>query len=317
MSKSMNKKSKIFLCGHNGMVGSAIFNELSKNGYTNISTITHKELDLTRTDDVVSFFKSEKPDYVILCAAMVGGIYANEHHNGDFFYTNMLIELNVLKCCVDFNVKKVLLLGSSCIYPIDCERPIKEDGFGGMNLEKTNEGYALAKICGIKLGEFYHEEYGLNIISVMPCNLYGKNDNFSEKNSHAFASIVKKMVNAVDSGADSVTLFGDGMSKREFLNVIDCAKYCVFLFENYDYIPLINIGSGEEISILNLANKIKELSGFNGEILWDTTKSNGVRSKVLDVSYLKSLCDYKITSLEDGIKEMIDEYKLLKSQNNV
>lgn len=305
----MNKNAKIFVAGHKGMVGSAIFRELSRNGYTNIITRTHSELDLTRQADVESFFVQEKPEYVFLAAAKVGGIAANSAALADFMYYNMMIEMNVIHSAFSNGCKKLEFLGSSCIYPRMCPQPIKEEYLLSGYLEKTNEAYALAKISGLKYCEYLNTQYGTDYISVMPCNLYGPNDNYHPENSHVLPALIRRFHEAKISGADSVTCWGDGSPLREFLYVDDLAELCVYLMNNYSGNETVNAGSGKEITIKDLTAIVAEIVGYSGKILWDTSKPNGTPRKIMDVSKAASLGWKASTSLRDGIRLAYEDFK--------
>ncbi len=305
----MNKNAKIFVAGHKGMVGSAIFRELSRKGYTNIITRTHSELDLTRQADVESFFAQEKPEYVFLAAAKVGGIAANSAALADFMYYNMMIEMNVIHSAFSNGCKKLEFLGSSCIYPRMCPQPIKEEYLLSGYLEKTNEAYALAKISGLKYCEYLNTQYGTDYISVMPCNLYGPNDNYHPENSHVLPALIRRFHEAKISGADSVTCWGDGSPLREFLYVDDLAELCVYLMNNYSGNETVNAGSGKEITIKNLTALVAEIVGYSGKILWDTSKPNGTPRKIMDVSKAASLGWNAHTSLKDGIRLAYEDFK--------
>ena len=298
----MKKNAKIYVAGHRGMVGSAIVRELEKQGYKNIIVRTHKELDLCRQVEVEEFFAQEKPEYVFLAAAKVGGIMANSESPADFMYENMIIEMNVLNAAWKNNVKKLLFLGSSCIYPKLAPQPMKEEYLLTSTLEPTNEAYALAKIAGLKYCEYLCKQYGANFISVMPPNLYGINDNYNKENSHVLPAFIRRFHEAKIANAPSVTCWGDGSPRREFLFVDDLADACLFLMENYNDNQFINVGSGTDITIKELAELVAEIVGYKGEIIWDTSKPNGTPKKMVDVSKIKSLgWNYK-TELKDGIK---------------
>ena len=285
------------------MVGSAIVRELQRQGYTNIITRTHQELDLTRQADVEKFFETEKPDYVILAAAKVGGIYANDTYPADFIMKNLQIECNVIDAAYKNEVKKLLFLGSSCIYPKECPQPIKEEYLLSDYLEKTNEAYALAKIAGLKMCAYYNKQYGTNYISVMPCNLYGINDNFSLENSHVLPALIRKFHEAKIKGEPSVIIWGSGKPLREFLNVDDLADACLFLMDHYEGDDFFNVGYGEEVTIMELALLIKKVVGFEGELIMDASKPDGTMRKLTDISRIKALgWEPKIT-LEAGLKE--------------
>lgn len=305
----MNKEAKIFVAGHRGMVGSAIYRELKCNGYTNIITRTHSDLDLTRQADVEAFFSEEKPEYVFLAAAKVGGIAANSQALADFMYYNMMIEMNVIHSAFSNGCKKLEFLGSSCIYPRMCPQPIKEEYLLSGYLEKTNEAYALAKISGLKYCEYLNTQYGTDYISVMPCNLYGPNDNYHPEHSHVMPALIRRFHEAKISGAKSVTCWGDGSPLREFLYVDDLAELCVFLMNNYSGNETVNAGSGREITIKGLTELVAEIVGYSGEILWDTSKPNGTPRKVMDISKAESLGWKCKTSLKDGIRLAYEDFK--------
>lgn len=298
----MEKDSKIYVAGHRGMVGSAIVRELERQGYTNILTRTHSELDLKRQSDVEAFFRQEKPEYVFLAAAKVGGIVANESALADFMYDNMILEMNVIHSAWENNCKKLEFLGSSCIYPRLAPQPMKENCLLTSELEKTNEAYALAKISGLKYCEFLNRQYGTDYISVMPTNLYGPNDNYHPLHSHVLPALIRRFHEAKKSGAESVVCWGDGSPLREFLYVDDLANLCVFLMNNYSGNETVNAGTGKELSIKELTEIVAKVVGFEGEIVWDKTKPNGTPRKLLDVSKAKSLGWTYSTKLEDGIR---------------
>ena len=305
----MDKTSKIYVAGHTGMVGSAIVRELNKQGYENIITKSHSQLDLTNQLAVENFFKTERPEYVFLSAAKVGGIVANNTYPADFLYENMLIEMNVINASFKNNCKKLEFLGSSCIYPKFAEQPITEDSLLTGSLEPTNEAYALAKISGLRYCQYLNKQYGTNYISVMPTNLYGPNDNYDSVNSHVLPALIRRFHEAKEQCQDSVTCWGDGTALREFLYVDDLANLCVFLMNNYSEQDPVNAGSGEEISIKQLAELVADVVGYKGTILWDTTKPNGTPRKLLDLS--KSLgmgWKYK-TPLIDGIKMTYEDFR--------
>lgn len=298
----MEKDSKIYVAGHRGMVGSAIVRELERQGYTNILTRTHSELDLKRQSDVEAFFRQEKTEYVFLAAAKVGGIVANESALADFMYDNMILEMNVIHSAWENNCKKLEFLGSSCIYPRLAPQPMKENCLLTSELEKTNEAYALAKISGLKYCEFLNRQYGTDYISVMPTNLYGPNDNYHPLHSHVLPALIRRFHEAKKSGAESVVCWGDGSPLREFLYVDDLANLCVFLMNNYSGNETVNAGTGKELSIKELTEIVAKVVGFEGEIVWDKTKPNGTPRKLLDVSKAKSLGWTYSTELEDGIR---------------
>ena len=304
----MEKNAKIFVAGHRGMVGSAIVRELKRQGYKNILTRTHAELDLTRQTDVEKFFAEEKPEYVFLAAAKVGGIGANSSSPADFIYQNMMIEMNVINAAWKNSCRKLEFLGSSCIYPKFAPQPIKEDSLLTSALEPTNEAYALAKISGLKYCEYLNRQYGADFISVMPCNLYGLNDNYHPTKSHVLPALIRRFHEAKVKNLPNVTCWGDGSPLREFLYVDDLANLCVFLMNNYSGNETVNAGSGKEISIKNLAELVAEIVGYDGEIFWDTSKPNGTPRKVLDVSKATALGWTYKTELRDGIKIAYEDF---------
>jgi GDP-L-fucose synthase len=305
----MNLEDKIYIAGHRGMVGSAILRQLKAEGFTNFVLKTSAELDLRNQQAVVDFFAKEKPDYVFLAAAKVGGIVANNTYRGDFIYENLMIQNNVIHQAYINNVKKLMFLGSSCIYPKMAPQPLKEEYMLTGELEPTNEPYAIAKIAGIKMCDAYRDQFGCNFISVMPTNLYGPNDNYDLKNSHVLPAMLRKFITAQRNGDVSVTIWGTGSPKREFLHADDLAEACLFLMKNYNDSGLVNIGVGEDISILDLAILVKKIVGFEGEIITDTTKPDGTPRKLMDVSKLSSFGWKAKTSLEDGIQKVYDEIK--------
>lgn len=304
----MNKQAKIFVTGHKGMVGSAIKRELERQGYTNIIGRTHSELDLTRQLEVEKFFEREKPEYVFLVAGKVGGIAANSKAIADFMYENMMIEMNVINSAWRNGCKKLEFLGSSCIYPRMAPQPIKEEYLLTSALEKTNEGYALAKISGLKYCEYLNTQYGTDYISVMPCNLYGPNDNYHPENSHVLPALIRRFHEAKVNRAENVTCWGDGTPLREFLYVDDLAEACVLLMNNYSGNETVNVGSGEEITIKNLTEIVAEATGYEGKILWDTSKPNGTPRKIMDNTKIKSLGWKAKTSMREGIKSAYQDF---------
>lgn len=304
----MKKNSKIYVAGHRGMVGSAIVRELKKQGYTNIITRTHKELDLCRQDEVEKFFAEEKPEYVFLAAAKVGGIVANSSALADFMYENMILEMNVIHSAWKNDCKKLQFLGSSCIYPRMALQPMTESCLLTGELEKTNEAYALAKISGLKYCEFLNKQYGTDYISVMPTNLYGPNDNYHPEHSHVLPALIRRFHEAKENNLSEVVCWGDGSPLREFLYVDDLADLCVFLMNNYSGDETVNAGTGKEITIKELAELVAKIVGYKGKIVWDTTKPNGTPRKLLDVSKSKAMgWSYRI-ELEDGIKLAYDDF---------
>lgn len=298
----MEKDAKIYVAGHRGMVGSAIVRELKRQGYNNIITRTHKELDLQRQADVEAFFAAEKPDYVFLAAAKVGGIVANQEALADFMYDNMIMEMNVIHEAWKNNVKKLEFLGSSCIYPRLAPQPIKEDSLLTSSLEQTNEAYALAKISGLKYCEYLNRQYNTDYISVMPTNLYGPNDNYHPTHSHVLPALIRRFHEAKEQGLDTVTCWGDGSALREFMYVDDLADLCVFLMNNYSGNETVNAGTGKELTIKELTQKVAKIIGYTGKIEWDTSKPNGTPRKLLDVSKAAKLGWTYKTELDDGIK---------------
>ena len=297
----MNKDSKIYVAGHAGMVGSAICRRLKAENYVNICTKSHKELDLTRQSEVEDFFATEKPEYVFLAAAKVGGIIANSRHGADFMYDNMILEMNVIHSAWKNGCKKLMFLGSSCIYPRLAPQPMKEDCLLTSSLEKTNEAYALAKISGLKYCEYLNVQYGTDYISVMPTNLYGPNDNYHPEHSHVLPALIRRFHEAKVSGAKEVVCWGTGAPLREFLYVDDLADACVFLMNNYSGNETVNLGTGKELSIKQLTELVAKVVGYTGKISWDSTKPDGTPRKLLDVSKLSSLGWHYKTELEDGI----------------
>ena len=304
----MEKNSKIYVAGHRGLVGSAIIRILQSQGYHNFVLRTKEELNLCNQNDVKNFFKKEKPDYVFLAAAKVGGILANNTLPAEFIYDNLMVQTNVIDASYRNGVKKLLCLGSSCIYPKFAPQPMKEEYLLDGKLEPTNEPYAVAKIAGIITSQSYNRQYGTNYVSVMPTNLYGINDNFDLQSSHVLPALLRKFHDARISRAPSVTVWGTGSPKREFLFVDDMAEACVFLMTTYNKSEIVNIGMGEDISIKELAFIIKEIVGYEGEIIFDTTKPDGTPRKLLDISKLLSLGWKPKTSLRDGIKITYDWY---------
>lgn len=298
----MEKNGKIYVAGHRGMVGSAIVRALEKNGYHNIVTKTHKELDLTRQDAVEAFFEKEKPDYVFLAAAKVGGIVANNEAPADFMYDNMILEMNVIHSAFKNNVKKLMFLGSSCIYPRMCPQPIKEEYLLTGSLEQTNEAYALSKISGLKYCEYLNRQYHTDYISVMPTNLYGPNDNYHPTHSHVLPALIRRFHEAKVSNLPYVTCWGTGKPLREFLYVDDLADACVFLMNNYSGDETVNLGTGKELTIKELTELVAKVIGYTGEIRWDASKPDGTPRKLLDVSKLESLGWHYKTELEEGIR---------------
>lgn len=300
---SMEKDAKIYIAGHGGLVGSAIVRALKQSGYTNLLTRTKEALDLLDQRSTREFFEKEKPEYVFLAAAKVGGILANKEQRADFIYENLQIQNNIIKSAYDNGVKKLLFLGSSCIYPKLAPQPIKEEYLLTGELEETNDAYAIAKIAGIKMCQSFSEQYGVKYISVMPTNLYGIGDNFNLTTSHVLPAMIRKFHEAKMHNAENVTLWGTGSPKREFLYVDDLADALVFLMNSYESSEIVNIGTGEDISIKELAEMVRGIVGFSGEIIWDTDKPDGTPRKLLDVSRLHSLGWKHSIGLEEGIKK--------------
>ncbi len=304
----MKKNSKIYVAGHNGMVGSAIIRDLTENNFENIITKTSKELDLRRQADVEEFFKTEKPEYVFLCAAKVGGIFANSEYMADFMYDNMILEMNVIKAAYENGVKKLLFLGSSCIYPRMATQPITEDSLLTSSLEPTNEGYALAKICGLKYCEYLNNQYKTDYISVMPTNLYGPNDNYHPENSHVLPALIRRFHEAKVQNKPEVLCWGTGKPLREFLYVDDLAAACVHLMLTYSGNETVNIGTGTDVSIYDLSHLVAKIVGYEGKIVWDSTKPDGTPRKLLDVSKLHSLGFKHKVELEEGVKLAYEDF---------
>jgi len=313
-TNKMEKSAKIYVAGHRGMVGSAIVRKLHKEGFNNIITKTSKELDLTNQQAVADFFAAEKPEYVFLAAAKVGGIHANNIYRADFIYQNLMIECNVIHQSYVQGVKKLLFLGSSCIYPKNAPQPIKEEYLLTSVLEETNEPYALAKIAGLKMCENYKRQYGCNFISGMPTNLYGPNDNYDLNNSHVLPAILRKFHEAKEANAPSVEIWGTGKPRREFLHVDDLADACLFLMEKYDGLQLVNIGYGEDVSIGELAEIVKKTTGFGGSITNNTSKPDGTMKKLMDSSFLNNLGWKPKIDLETGIQRVYKDVFIDKTE---
>ena len=301
-----NKEAKIYIAGHRGMVGSAIKRRLQKAGFTNFVERTSSELDLRNQAEVDAFFASEKPNFVFLAAAKVGGILANNTYRAEFIYDNLMIESNIIHAAYVNKVEKLLFLGSSCIYPKMAEQPLKEDYLLTGLLEPTNEPYAIAKIAGIKLCDAYRDQYGCNFISVMPTNLYGPNDNYDLNNSHVLPALIRKFHEAKKKGTEEVIMWGTGSPKREFLHVDDLADACFYLMENYNEPGLVNIGTGEDIAILELAKLVKEVVSYEGNIAHDLSKPDGTPRKLMNVDKLKSFGWTASISLEEGIRSVYE-----------
>lgn len=304
----MNKEHKIYVAGHRGMVGSAIVRRLQQEGFNNIVTRTSKELDLRNQQAVDEFFAKEKPDHVFMAAAKVGGILANNTYKAEFLYDNLMIQNNVIHASYVNDVRKLMFLGSSCIYPKLAPQPLKEEYLLTGLLEPTNEAYAIAKIAGIKMCDAYRDQYGCNYISVMPTNLYGPNDNYDLNSSHVLPALIRKFHEAKVDGKPSVTLWGSGKPRREFLHADDLADACFFLMQHYNDAGFVNIGTGEDIEIKELAVLIKNIVGYQGEIIHDLSKPDGTPRKLMDVSKLNSLGWKYTTPLEEGIRKVYKDY---------
>ncbi len=304
----MKKTSKIYVAGHRGLVGSAILNKLQEEGFTNFICCTHDELDLMRQEAVEEFFEKEKPEYVFLAAARVGGIMANNTYPAEFIYNNLTIQNNVIHASFINKVKKLLFLGSSCIYPKLCPQPMKEEYLLSGYLEPTNEPYAIAKIAGIKMCQSYNRQYGTRFISVMPTNVYGPNDNFDLETSHVMPALIRKIHEAKTDGNTEVKIWGTGTPRREMLHVADLADACVFLMQNYDGSDIINIGTGKDLTIKELVEMVARVIGYNGDIRFDTSKPDGTPVKLLDVSRINSLGWQAKIGLEEGIKDTYEWY---------
>ena len=305
----MEKKSKIYIAGHRGMAGSAIHRKLSKEGFSNFILRTSQELDLRNQTAVNTFFASEKPEYVFLAAAKVGGIVANNTYRADFIYENIMIQSNIIHAAYLHGVKKLMFLGSSCIYPKLATQPLKEDSLLTGLLEPTNQPYAIAKIAGIEMCDAYRAQYGCNFISVMPTNLYGPNDNYDLQKSHVLPALLRKCIEAKNMGAEELIVWGSGTPKREFMHVDDLASACYFLMQHYHQQGLVNIGVGEDVTIKELAELIKEIVGFKGALVFDTSKPDGTPRKLMDVEKLHSLGWNATISLREGIMNVFEEVK--------
>lgn len=305
----MEKTAKIYVAGHRGMVGSAIVRRLERAGFSHFALRDSRQLDLRCQAEVQQFFHRERPDYVFLAAAKVGGILANDTYRADFIYDNLMMEANVIHAAYLVGVQKLMFLGSSCIYPKMAAQPLREDALLTGLLEPTNEPYAIAKIAGIKLCDAYRQQHGCNFVSVMPTNLYGPNDNYHPENSHVLPAMLRRFHEAKMQGAEAVTIWGTGTPRREFLHVDDLADACFYLMENYDEPGLVNIGTGEDISILELAQMVSRIVGFAGEIRHDLSKPDGTPRKLLDVSKLRSFGWQAKIDLEEGIRAVYEEVR--------
>ena len=304
----MDKKSKIYIAGHRGLVGSAILRRLEAEGYANIVLRTSRELDLTKQEDVLDFFIEEKPEYVFLAAAKVGGIYANSTYPAEFSFINQQIQTNIIHSCYLFKVKKLLFLGSSCIYPKAAPVPIREESLLTGPLEDTNRAYAVAKISGIEMCRSYNKQYGTNFLSVMPCNMFGPGDNYHPENSHVIPGLIRKIHEAKERGDAKVPMWGTGRALREFLYSDDLADACLFLMKNKVPHDLLNVGTGLEISIRNLALSIKDIIGFDGDLAYDRDKPDGTVRKTMDVSKIKELGWEPKTPLQEGLKKSYKDF---------
>jgi GDP-L-fucose synthase len=302
----LDKNSKIYIAGHNGLLGSSLYRHLKSNGYTNIITRSHNKLDLTRTDKVEIFFAIERPEYVFNCAGKIGGIGANHTYPVDFLYDNTMIQFNIITNCHKFKVKKLLNIGSNCAYPKDTLQPIKEEYLLSSYLESTSEPFSIAKIAGIKLCEAYNKQYSTNYITAMPCNLYGIGEKFDKNNSHLIPALIMKIHEAKVNGDKSVTLWGDGTPRRELLYVDDMASACEFLMQEYNDNKIINVGSGFDMSIAEIASIISDVVGYNGEIKFDITKPNGTMRKLLDSTRINNLGWKPKINFTHGIKSLYD-----------
>jgi GDP-L-fucose synthase len=307
-SLMIDKRARIYIAGHNGMVGSSIRKELESRGYQSLIVASHTELDLLQQSEVDRFFKETCPEYTIVAAARVGGIQANIDNPASFLYENLQIQNNLIHSSHLHAVKKVCFLASSCIYPRECPQPMREDYILQGPLEPTNEGYAIAKIAGLRLCQFYEKQHGLKSISLIPCNLYGRNDSFDLRHSHVLSALVKRFVDAKRSAAPSITLWGTGVARREFMNVVDFARIAISLLELRNSSDPLNVGSGTDVSIAELALLISEAVGFSGEILWDHSKPDGMPRKCMDVSQLSALGLTPTITLAQGVREMVEMY---------
>ncbi|MBC7413299.1 MAG: GDP-L-fucose synthase [Bacteroidia bacterium] len=312
---TLNNTSKIYITGHRGMVGTALLNELQTLQHSNVVVATSKELDLRNQAQVNTFFETNTPDIVILAAAKVGGIQANINNPAVFIAENLMIQSNVIDAAYRNNTKQFVFIGSSCIYPKECPQPMKEEYLLTGKLEPTNEGYAIAKIAGIKMLEGYYKQYGFNSLNLMPCNLYGPNDSFDLAHSHVLSALVKRFVDAKNNNAPNITLWGTGVARREFMHVHDLSRAILFMLENYNSSEIINIGWGTDVSIKELAEMIAHKVGYTGTLLWDSTKPDGMLRKCMDVSKMKAIGFTPTITLEQGVDEMINIYKQLLQNN--
>jgi GDP-L-fucose synthase len=309
----MHSINRVFLAGHRGMVGKALQRHLQARGIQDIVTRSREQLDLLQQQAVFSFLQDQKPDTVVLAAARVGGIEANRTEPAQFLYENLAIQNHIIHGSMLAGVKRLVFLGSSCIYPRDCPQPMKEDYLLTGPLEPTNEGYALSKIAGLRLVQYYQKQYGMNGLCLMPCNLYGTGDSFDPQRSHVLSALVRRFVDATEQGVESVTLWGTGSAKREFLHVDDLARATWLLMEKMESPEIINVGSGQDLSIKELAEKIAAATGYRGNINWDSTKPDGMPRKCLDISKIENLGFVPQISLDEGIQMMIAEYRHTKA----
>lgn len=308
----MNKEDRIFVAGHAGMVGSALKRKLLQEGFLNIITAPRRTLDLRDPKGVELFFAQERPDYVMLAAAKVGGIQANRQFPAEFLYDNLMIQTNVIHQAYQSGVKKVLLLGSSCIYPRECPQPMKEEYLMTGLLEPTNEAYALAKIAGLRMAQYYHHQYDLRAICPIPCNLYGPNDSFDPQRSHVLSALVKKIIDAVDEDRPEVVLWGSGIARREFMHVDDLARALLILMDEWESPDIINVGTGSDLSIRELAMLVAQKVNYSGKIVWDTSMPDGMPRKCVDISKLSKLGFQPMISLEEGIEGVIKGYRAIQ-----
>jgi len=309
----VRKDEVIYVAGHDGMVGSAVVRALEADGYERVIGRPIAQLDLRDVAGVRDFFEAERPDHVIFAAARVGGIQANMNHPAEFLHDNLMMQSNVIHQAFLHEVRKLCFLGSSCIYPRDCPQPMREEHLLTGPLEPTNEGYAIAKIAGLKMVEYYRRQYGFNGVSLMPCNLYGTNDHFDFENAHVLSALVRRFVDAVDDGADAVTVWGTGAARREFMHVDDAARAMLFVMERYDAGEMLNVGWGEDVSIKELAETIAGLAGFAGRLTWDRTKPDGMPRKCMDVTRMRALGFAPRITLREGIERTIGEYRAIKA----
>jgi GDP-L-fucose synthase len=309
----LSREQPIYVAGHGGLVGSALMRLLRGEGFSNLITATREELDLRDSRLVEAFFQRTRPSIVILAAARVGGIQSNRTFPADFLYDNLMIQNNVIHQAHRFQAHRLVFLGSSCVYPRECPQPMKEEYLLTGPLEPTNEGYALAKIAGLRMAQYYERQYGLRCLCPMPCNLYGPNDSFDLQKSHVLSALVKRFVDAVDGGIDEITLWGSGVARREFLHVDDLARAVLFLLETYPRSDIINIGTGTDVSIQDLAEMISHQTGYTGRLLWDTSMPDGMPRKCMDVSKMHELGFQPSISLDDGIDQMIRDYRAVNA----